>query len=39
MPVAEGICEVICALPMFPEITQEQQTFVVEKTVEYLKAR
>lgn len=37
MPVAERICDVICALPMFPEITEDQQTYVVEKTVEFLK--
>lgn len=39
MPVAEKICSVICAMPMFPEITEDQQRYVVEKVMGFLKAQ
>jgi dTDP-4-amino-4,6-dideoxygalactose transaminase len=35
-PAAEAICRGIMAVPMFPEITEEQQAFVVEKVVEFV---
>ena len=36
LPVAEKSCESSLALPMFPELTKEQQKYVVEKIKEYL---
>ena len=38
MPVAESLSNHICALPMFPEISEVQQTYVVDQAMEYLKA-
>lgn len=36
LPVSEKACEMSLALPMFPELTEEQQQYVVEKVKEYL---
>ena len=39
MPVAERICKIICALPMYPEITEEQQRYVARNVMDYLAGR
>jgi dTDP-4-amino-4,6-dideoxygalactose transaminase len=36
LPVAERACEMSLALPMFPELTEQQQQYVAEKIKEYL---
>lgn len=36
IPAAEEICRGIMAVPMFPEITEAQQAYVVEKVVEFV---
>lgn len=37
MPVAEKVCSRILSLPMYPEITEAQQAYVVEKLKEALR--
>ena len=36
LPVAEAICSSVIALPMFPEISEQQQQYVVDKVSEFL---
>lgn len=38
-PVTEEACRKAIALPMFPELTREQQEYVVEKVKEFYKAK
>ena len=36
MPVAESVCRMICAIPLYPEITDEEQQYVVDRVMEFL---
>jgi dTDP-4-amino-4,6-dideoxygalactose transaminase len=37
LPVAEKVCEEVMALPIYPELTEDQQTLVIDKIKEFFK--
>lgn len=39
LPVSEALCRKAMALPLFPEMTKEQQDYIMEKILEFYRAR